>query len=96
MGTSTPSQGAARNARSIKRRVLRTHAVRMTAFLVCSIVLRWSQQVNVQFNVRIQSSLTRMCGYAVIPRHLFARGGFPLLFTVHIQLWQEYICLAGR
>ena len=36
----TPTQGAARYARSMKHSVLRTHAMTVTAFLTCFIAMR--------------------------------------------------------
>ena len=40
----TPTQGAGRYARSMKHRVLRTHAMTMTVFLTCFIAMRGLQK----------------------------------------------------
>ena len=87
----TPTQGAARFARGLKHRALRTHAMTMTAFLTCFLSLCVGfERVNVGISVIAD---TRLCGYATI---ICARDSFTWLITVDIQLCQKCFWIVGR
>ena len=57
------ARSCAIRARNIKHRVLRTHAMTMTAFFTCFIAMRGLRKANVGINVGIQLSLTHGCVY---------------------------------
>ena len=72
----TPTQGAARYARSMNHRVLRTHAMTMTAFFMRLSLCVGSERVNVGINVGIRLSLTHGCVYMQLSLALLCQRWF--------------------